>query len=183
LKKLFPRKVPLSQGQILKIREALPADAQATITCLNLAGGQTDYLTFGANEFNVSVSREQEFIRWCRDMPNSLMLLAEIDDQLVGLLTLEGNQRPRMSHVAELGISLLQQYWGQGIGRLLLHAGLDWASQNKLLRKINLRVHEHNRRAIKLYESLGFQREGVVSREYLINGQFYANLVMGLTLD
>jgi RimJ/RimL family protein N-acetyltransferase len=183
LTKLLPRLFTLSDGRQLEIREARPADARATIACLNQAGGQTDFLTFGANEFDVSISREQEFIKWCRNTPNALMLLAEVEGQLAGLLTLEGNPRPRMRHVAELGISLLQQYWGQGIGRCLLQTGIDWAGQIGLIRKINLRVHEDNRRAIRLYESFGFQREGLVSREYQIDGQFYANILMGLTLD
>ncbi|GAB4444629.1 MAG: GNAT family protein [Anaerolineae bacterium] len=180
---LFPRYADLETGHTLVIREARPSDARATIACLNQAGGETDFLTFGANEFNVTIAREQDFIKWCREMPNSLMLLAEVEGQLTGLLTLEGNQRPRMRHVADLGISLLQQYWGQGIGRQLLQTGLDWAGQTGILRKINLRVHEENRRAIHLYESFGFQREGLVSREYRLNGHFYANILMGLTID
>lgn len=181
--RLFPRKITLINGQQLQIREARPADAHATIACLNQAGGQTDFLTFGANEFDVSIAREQEFIKWCRDTANALMLLAEVEGQLAGLLTLEGNPRPRLYHVADLGISLLQQYWGLGIGQQLLQAGLDWAAETGTIRKINLRVHEQNQRAIRLYELFGFQREGLVSREYQINGQFYANILMGLTLD
>lgn len=181
--KLFPRQFALANGQNLLIRQARPTDAGATIACLNQAGGQTDFLTFGANEFDVSISREQEFIKWCHDTSNALMLLAEVEGQLAGLLTLEGNPRPRLYHVADLGISLLQQYWGQGIGRQLLQAGIDWAAQTGIIHKINLRVHEDNQRAIRLYEAVGFRREGLVSREYLLNGQFYANILMGLTLD
>jgi len=35
---------------------------------------------------------------------------------------------------------------------------------------------------VSLYESLGFQTEGRVSREYRIDGEFHDNVLMGLEL-
>ena len=52
-----------------------------------------------------------------------------------------------------------------------------------VIRKINLRVHVNNLRAIKLYERFGFKVEGRITREYSVDGQFYDNLAMGLHID
>jgi RimJ/RimL family protein N-acetyltransferase len=129
------------------------------------------------------MSDEERFIERMRDASNSLMLLAEVDGRVVGVLTFEGGQTPRIQHTGEFGISILQEYWGIGIGRQLVAALIEWARGTGIIRKINLRVHVSNLRAIRLYEGFGFKVEGRISREYNVGGQFYDNLAMGLHID
>ena len=40
-----------------------------------------------------------------------------------------------------------------------------------------------NARGIHLYEKMGFQHEGRISRGIRVNGQFYDHNAMGLTID
>ena len=180
---MFPKRLTLSNGRGLTIRPAQKKDAPATLACINRVGGETDFLTFGGNQFPGSVADEKRFIQRMESAANSLMLLAEIDDQIVGVLTFEGGQTPRIQHTGEFGVSILQEYWGMGIGSQLLAALIEWARDTGIIRKINLRVHVNNLRAIKLYERFGFKVEGRISREYNVCGQFYDNLAMGLHID
>lgn len=180
---MFPKRMILSNGVPLAIRPAQKRDAAATLACINRAGGETDFLTFGRNQFPGSMSDEEHFIQRMQDASNSLMLLAEIDGRVVGILTFEGGQTPRIQHTGEFGISVLQEYWGLGIGSQLVASLIEWARSTGIIRKINLRVHTNNLRAIKLYERFGFKVEGQISREYNVAGQFYDNLAMGLPID
>ena len=59
---------------------------------------------------------------------------------------------------------------------------IDWAGQSGMT-KINLKVRPDNERAIRLYESFGFVREGVISREYRIENRYHDNICMGLEID
>ena len=65
----------------------------------------------------------------------------------------------RFAHHAELGLTVLQEFWGQGIGRRLMEAIVDWGRRQGL-HKIYLKVHADNDRAIQLYQSMGFVEEG-----------------------
>lgn len=74
---------------------------------------------------------------------------------------------------------MLQEFWGYGIGRSLLEQSISWAEAIGL-EKLSLKVLERNDKAILLYESLGFEVEGVLRRDKLLaDGQFYSTIVMG----
>ena len=70
------------------------------------------------------------------------------------------NDNPRQQHVCSLGIAVANAYRGRGVGRALMNACLDFADQWANYARVELTVHADNARAIKLYESLGFEHEG-----------------------
>ncbi len=70
------------------------------------------------------------------------------------------NDNPRQKHVCSLGISIAEAYQGRGVGRALMNACLDFADNWANYARVELTVHADNARAVKLYESLGFQHEG-----------------------
>ena len=180
---MFPQQYTLKNGQQLVIRKAIKQDAVANIACVSKTGGETDFLTFGAEGFPGSVADEEKFIKKCQSTANMLFVVAEVEGLIVGMLAFEGQSRLRLQHSGEFGITLLKEYWGLGIGSRLIELMLTWAKSTDIVRKINLRVRQDNQRAIKLYQKYGFTQEGVISREYLINGQFYSIMLMGLAVD
>lgn len=70
------------------------------------------------------------------------------------------SDNPRQRHVCGLGISILSRYQGAGIGRALMNTALDFADHWANYARVELTVHADNLRAIRLYESLGFEHEG-----------------------
>jgi RimJ/RimL family protein N-acetyltransferase len=76
-----------------------------------------------------------------------------------------------------------RQYWGSGIGTLLLDAAIAWARDTHIIRKINLRIRIDNNRTISLYEKKGFLKEGTVRKEIFAEGKFYDHHWMSLELD
>lgn len=165
------------------IREAEKFDAKALIEYLNVIGGESDYLTFGVGQFGRSVEQEEEFIVNALNKENALFIIAEVNGKVIGNLNFSGGQRERTAHVGEFGVSILKEYWANGIGEKLIKYLINWSRHSGIIRKINLRVRTDNTRGISLYKKLGFLEEGIIKRDFLINGEFYDSLLMGLLID
>ena len=161
------------------IRKTLISDAQNLIDYCNQVGGETDFLTFGENEFGVTLEQEENFIRSTQDSENSLSLIAISDGKIVGSLNLRGQHRKRLSHVGEFGISILKKFWGQGIAQSLIKDMFLWAKKHGKIKKINLQVLEDNDNAIKLYKKMGFIEEGRLSKHFYVNNKYSDSILMG----
>lgn len=165
------------------IRRAVKSDAKALIDYLNIIGGESDFLTFGKGQFGGSIEQEEDFIKNVLTKENALFIIAEVDGKLIGNLNFSGSLRQRNAHVGEFGVSVLKEYWGNGIGEKLINYLIDWTKTSGIIRKINLRVRSDNLRGIRLYKKLGFVEEGIVKRDFLVNDKFYDSLIMGLLID
>ncbi|HEX6888284.1 MAG TPA: GNAT family N-acetyltransferase [Candidatus Nanopelagicales bacterium] len=85
--------------------------------------------------------------------------------------------------VADLGMSVVADARGRGVGGALLDALLEVA-RDLGAHKAALQVWPHNERAIRLYLSRGFVVEGRIRRHYRrSSGQRWDAILMGLSLD
>lgn len=84
-------------------------------------------------------------------------------DKVVGACDIRAGESKGFTHVGRLGMFVRREWRGQGIGRQLLTACLSLAKEGKLER-IELQVFADNTAAIRLYESVGFRREGLKAR-------------------
>ena len=73
-------------------------------------------------------------------------------------------------HVGTLGIGLLSDSRGQGLGPQLLGRAIEAASEAGV-RRIELQVFASNARAVHLFEKAGFVTEGVKRRARILEGQ------------
>ena len=179
---LEPRTHELKNGLSLLICEAEAEDAGALLAYIEDVSGESDFLTFGPGEFELTEREEAEFLRACRASESGVYLLALIGDEIVGTLNFSAGHRSRIRHSGELGMSVRKAYWGLGVGSSLLDTLLDWARQTGVIKKVNLRVRADNHRAILLYERKGFVREGTIRKEIFLNGAYYDLEWMGLVL-
>lgn len=86
-----------------------------------------------------------------------------------------------IAKTAELGILIgNQNYWGKGIGAEACHLLIKHAFQNLNLRKITLAVFSNNPAAIKLYEKIGFEKEGQLKEHVYSDGLYYDKLYMSI---
>jgi RimJ/RimL family protein N-acetyltransferase len=68
---------------------------------------------------------------------------------------------------------------GRGFGRDALRIAVDYCWNHLNLSRLGLTVFANNERAIKLYESLGFDREGLLRDAVFIDGSWLDVVVMG----
>ena len=169
-------------GRALLIREAQGKDASVLLEYIDLISQETDFLSFGPGEFNLTEKEEFDYFEKCRAPQNCLYLLALFEGIVIGTLSFEAGTRPRIQHAGEFGISVLKKYWGIGIASSLIDSLLEWSTDGNIIRKINLRVRADNHRAITLYKLKGFVVEGTLKNEIFIDGNFYDNLWMGLEI-
>jgi RimJ/RimL family protein N-acetyltransferase len=175
--------VNLKDGRKIIIREASKTDAASMLSYIDIICKETDNLTFGEGEFELTIEEEENVIESKSKADNALFLVAEINGEIVGNLSFSAGMRKRLRHVGEFGVSVRGDHWGLGIGRALIEYLIDWAGTTGIVRKINLRVRIDNDNAIKLYKSLGFEMEGRLSRDFMIDNEFFDSYQMGLKLD
>lgn len=177
------RKILLKNGNELIIRKVNAGDAEKMVEYKTFISLESDFLTFGRNEIEITTDKEQQGIESINNKDNSIMIVALFDGEIVGSIVFRGGERNRLMHVGEMGVTIRKPYWGLGIGSFLLEFLIEWAKGTGIVRKINLRVRADNENAIKLYKKFDFKNEGILTRDFCINGEFYNSISMGLLID
>lgn len=175
--KMFPFDTVESEDIEVTIRQAEATDAKAILGLSRHIGRETEFLTFGPEGLQISVEDEMRLILAYKAASKSIILLSETDGQLIGLASIKALDEGRQAHVAELGLSLVKEYWGYGIGSMMLEAQLEFAKAVGL-EILTLEVVTDNLRAIKLYEKFGFTKVGRLSQRLKANYHYYDTYIM-----
>lgn len=84
-----------------------------------------------------------------------------------------------MKHVGNLGMGLLANYRGKGLGSRLLETTMQHAKSKNGIEKIELEVFESNINAIRLYNKYGFIQEGKRFKARKLDGKYDNIILMG----
>jgi RimJ/RimL family protein N-acetyltransferase len=103
------------------------------------------------------------------------------DNQVVGWCDVFPEDNPRQNHRGELGMGLLPEFRGKGLGSKLLTSVLTHAKQFGL-EKVELNVYTTNLPGIALYKKFGFEQEGLIKKYRKLDGQYFDCLAMGKIL-
>ncbi|MGL5714411.1 MAG: GNAT family N-acetyltransferase [Paraclostridium sp.] len=174
------REVILKDGRKVVIRKAVKDDAQDMIDYLNKIGGESDFLTFGENQFKITLEVERDYIVNANISDNSIVVVATINDKIVSIGSINSTKKERTKHNGVLGISIRKSFWGIGLGSVIMEYLISWANSNGITKRIELLVREDNDRAIKLYEKYGFDREGLLKWDMCVDNVYYNTIMMAL---
>jgi ribosomal protein S18 acetylase RimI-like enzyme len=108
-------------------------------------------------------------------------LVADDDGRVVGWCDIRRETIPVYAHVGHLGMGLLPDYRGRGIGERLIRASID-AARVAGFERIELSVYSRNVRAAALYRKTGFVLEGTRVRGKKLDGDYDDVQMMGLLL-
>ncbi|WP_256077420.1 GNAT family N-acetyltransferase [Massilia sp. YIM B04103] len=101
------------------------------------------------------------------------------DGALIGTTALKREERRKEQHrAAVVGVYVHPQQRGRGVARDLARAVLAHARSLPGLRLLVLEVTETNAPAIAFYESLGFQRCGLLPEAMCVDGAYYGQVQM-----
>ena len=155
------------------IRSAEPADAPGVSALLGTVGTFEGTLQLP----DVPIASRLESL--ARYEPQGCKLVAVCGERIVGSAGLHPIAASlRRNHVRLLGIALLPDWQGRGVGRQLMERLLQWSDQWAGVLRIELMVHADNPRAIALYRSLGFVEEGRHTGYALKDGKFIDSISM-----
>lgn len=127
---------------------------------------------------------------WLKDMlaeiatSRAAIIIAELDNLVIGMAG--AHLRPeRAEHVAELGVSVLKEYRGRGLGSLLFKKALQ-AAETKLFprpRMVRLSVFNINKEAISMYKKHDFEIVAHIPEQFEFNGQYVDEIIMLRPID
>lgn len=114
-----------------------------------------------------TLEETEEFISLIISQSNAKSYIIEHKEtnQAVGIVSLSNIDYKNRS--AECIIDIGEKAtWGKGIGKAALSLILEYAFRELNLHRVFLNVFSFNERAIKLYEKMGFMREGVLRQAF-----------------
>lgn len=151
-------------SQEVIFEEADASHAQALIDFMNQVAGESDYLVMDDAGFQVSLEEMQGLLTDSLASPDRLCLLALLGDRIIGVINVRNQTSYPISHIGDIFMAVAKDYWGNGIGRILLEEVVFWAQEMGLLKRLELTVQVRNERAVRLYQSCEFEIEGTQRR-------------------
>jgi RimJ/RimL family protein N-acetyltransferase len=162
-----PRDITLRDGRRVTLRTATVDDADAVFrNRFRIAESTRFILTSPQDLRSDTIANQRAFLAGNFDRDDAITLAPTSDGQIAGLcgVTRSPTHRHRNRHVASLGIALLPEWRGAGLGRALTEVLIAWARAHPQLERLTLEVVSRNTAGIRLYESLGFAYEGRMKR-------------------
>ncbi|HFI0053767.1 TPA: N-acetyltransferase family protein [Streptococcus suis] len=144
--------------------EAEPADAVAFIDFMNQVARESDYLVMDESGFRFSPEEMERIFEAGIENPGELCLLAKVGSEVIGAISVKSSKQFRISHIGNIFIAIKKDYWGHGLGTILLDEVIEWAQEMDLLKRLELTVQVRNQAAVHLYQKMGFMIEGTQVR-------------------
>lgn len=157
------------------IRRARPEDAPSIIATINAICAEGLWL---ATERYVPTPKWERVLHQPDESPNYLLLVAEVSAQIVGWCRVfPYGLGDKSRHVADLGVSVLKEFRGRGIGKALVERAIEWARQQHY-EKLTADLFSGNVRATRLFEKTGFRQTGVRYRQAKIGSAYLDEVLM-----
>ncbi len=176
-----PKIYKTKDGQKFKVRLATPDDYDESIMTFASVASEKLYL----NTEEVAPDIKNVWTeRWKDNGANHLFCVAEYHGKLTGGIVLNKySKSPKTFHVLELGMWLLKEYRGDGMGSAMLEYVMNWARETPGIRKIVLGVWSTNIGALALYNKFGFHIEGCHRNIAKINGKYADEVLMAYDFE
>jgi RimJ/RimL family protein N-acetyltransferase len=160
-------------GKTYSFRQCRPDDAVAFPAFYETIARETTHTMMVEGQ-----SPEVEAVAgtWGRWQEDSFCLALGIFDggRMVGyglLMPSRHDDHPWTRHVARFAMMLVQEVWGEGLGRELLEV-IEAEARNRGITRLEAEVRAKNGRGIRFYLNAGFKIEGTRKQAALIHGQF-----------
>ncbi|MFA5467557.1 MAG: GNAT family N-acetyltransferase [Sphaerochaetaceae bacterium] len=154
----------LHDATVVKIRSLNPRDATKAVAYIAEMYASSPYMSAYSDEWTTSEREEVLFIKNAEESSSRLLLGAFVKGELVALGDFsEISRRERLKHRAITSLSVAPSFQGRGLGTLMMSVLIEQAPSAGY-EQLELEVVEHNKRAIHLYEKLGFQHYGKLER-------------------
>ena len=173
----YNQKIILKNGREALLRNGDAADGLTVFEVFNATHAETDYLLSYPDENSFDPEQEAQFLAEKTGSPDEIEIVAMVDGRVVGTAGIEAvGRKYKLKHRAEMGIGILREYWGLGLGRALSEACIQCAKDAGYT-QLELNVVAENEAAISMYKSLGFTEFGRNPRGFNSRTSGYQELV------
>ncbi|SDB13841.1 Protein N-acetyltransferase, RimJ/RimL family [Pseudobutyrivibrio sp. YE44] len=156
----YSQKVILKDGKEAWLKNGEASDGRAVYETFNATHAETDFLLSYPDENSYDPEQEAKFLDDKTKSNNEIEIIALVDDKIVGTAGIEAvGTKYKVKHRAELGISILRDYWRLGLGTALMKACIQCAKDAGYV-QLELNVVAENERAIAMYKEMGFEEFG-----------------------
>jgi RimJ/RimL family protein N-acetyltransferase len=166
--------------EVVDVRPAEVTDAAQLLALLAQLGRESNTFTVDDGIEELSETDEAEQIERISGTTTNVIFVAVLGDRLIGVSTVQASTDFSAAQ-GEVGVAVLKEFWGMGLGTALVEEILDWARNYSSLERLVLTVQLRNTRAAKLYQHLGFENCTATSYEVVDpTGQRVAAIDMSL---
>lgn len=120
---------------------------------------------------------------YAEHFPPGSQFVAIVDGRVAGNTSVKHpTPLPCNQHVWEMAIGVHPDFQGMQIGSKLLQY-LSVEGKKRGIRKISLRVLSTNQPAISFYQKNGYKVQGVLEKEFYLNGEYIDDILMFKEVD
>ena len=141
MEKFESLEIRLKNGKVVTIRQAEITDAEKLLNTIKNYIPQSEFIPILEKEIKLTIEQEKEWIKYFLTYDNSLLLVVEYENNIIGNIDLTGNQRKVMEHTAVIGMGLLKEWRNIGLGTKLISLIIEWSKKNPILELIWLQVY------------------------------------------
>jgi RimJ/RimL family protein N-acetyltransferase len=174
-----PKTVTLKNGKKACLRTPTVEDTEILLEYLKAIFVDDRFFLTTAEEAEEwhTPEKQQERIDGNYRDDNKLSVVTIADDRIVSLSHLGCGPKRRIQHVGTMGISILPEFRGMGLGTAIMEAMVDWAAAHPVIEKLALDVQADNKSAIALYKKLEFVEEGRKVKELKYADGTYSDMI------
>lgn len=174
--------VCLRDGTSCLLRTPRPKeDAAALLEMRRHTYRESEHLILFPDELEEEPEGQREYLHSRNRSPLDLLLTAWVGEEPVGMSQLSVDPRRKLRHRALVSIALRRKVWGLGLGAAMLREQLKAARALGCI-QVELLVVEGNRRAMALYEKMGFVPCGRIPRAVRQGDGHYADEIRMICL-
>ncbi len=155
---------------MMEIREITVDEVESFWNLMNQLDYETKYMLYEPGERKKNLSGLKAHIQ-ANIERGDLLLIAKVDNKLVGYISAERGSVKRTAHSAYIVVGILEDYRGQGIGTEFFKRIDTWAEENNIVR-LELTVICENEVAAHLYIKSGFEVEGIKKKSVYVDGKY-----------
>ncbi len=112
------------------------------------------------------------------NMPTEMTFSIEAEGETIGEIVF--SRMRWFNRKSEITIIIKKDFRDKGYGKESLKAAMDFAFKKMNLHRLEAEVYEFNHASIKLMESLGFKKEGVLREAQFSNGRYWDIIRYGI---
>ncbi|MBO4572517.1 MAG: GNAT family N-acetyltransferase [Clostridia bacterium] len=168
----------LKDGRVATVRSPREKDVSAMLEYLYITAAETDFLLrYPEDCVEYTPESEKAVFDRINNSESEAMFACFLDGRVIATANVMWRTRIKTRHRAYVAITVIKEFWGQGLGTRLMTEMTELAKANENIMQIELEYIEGNERARALYEKLGFKtyaekpnairlKDGTLLKEY-----------------